>query len=252
MSQELSEDLSHLRDHKPLSIQHLSIERFVEMIETIPGFAFARISDGGFFCLQGRRGANCDGSPYSSEQAVALREMLLDRTIFHGITSIALHVARASDWLQEKKIDVEWYDADVMNKASDTGMLFPFIECLRERKSLVIGPSHLTRMDGFPIAAYITCHPTHAFEEVDALEAEIVYRTDLLDVDTLLLSAGQGASPTLVSRLHAIYPDKVVLDCGSLWDPYVHVFSRSGHKKRGWEEYKRLGWKNFRQDIEKW
>lgn len=235
-----------------LHIRPLSIEQFVEMIETQPGFSFARISDGGFFCLQGRRGYNCDGAAYSLEQAFALKQMLLDRNITHGITSIALHTARAAEWLHDNQIDVEWYDADVMNKASDDGKLYPLVECLNKRRSLLVGAEHLHRFKGFPITSHVECHATQAFEEVDALEAEIEWRIARDEPDTVLLSAGQGASPTLVSRLHTAYPQLTILDTGSLFDPYVHVFSRSGHKKRGWDTYKKLGWLNFNQDITKW
>lgn len=233
-----------------IHVKPLSIEKFVDWMQ--PGFAFARISDGGFFCILGRKGVNCDNSPYSPEQAKALIAMMEDKNITHGITSIALHATKASQWLTEKQLEVDWYDADVMNKASDMGLLLPFVERLRELKSTVVGAVHLQNLAGFPIINHIVCHPTHAFEEVNELEAEIGYWVDVRKPDCVLLSAGQGASPTLVSRLHATYPELIVIDCGSLWDPYVRVFSRSGHKKRGWNEYKRLGRLNFQEEIESW
>lgn len=240
-----------------VAVKPLNIHQFVHMIDADPGFSFARISDGGFFCILGRKGVNCDGAAYSKEQANALIAMMKDDSITHGITSIALHVTKAAEWLAEKNLIINWYDADVMNKASDDGLLLPFIDCLRKRRSLVVGAAHLSRLRGFPIVSHVECHSTRAFEEIDELEAEICWRIERRinseKPDTILLSAGQGASPTLVSRLHKEYPDKVVIDVGSLWDPYVGVMSRSGHKRRGWEEYKKiLGWKNFNQDISKW
>lgn len=237
---------------KPIRIKSLTIEDFVDLLETYPGFSFARISDGGFFCLQGRKGYNCDGVAYTSAQSSALLGVIRDPSIFHGITSIALNVAYAAEWLGAMQIDIQWYDADVMNKASDAGTLFPFIEYLRKHRSLVVGAAHLGNLNGFPIAAFVECHPSEAFEEVDELELEIGFRVARDDFDVVLLSAGQGASPTLVSRLHALHPQLTIIDTGSVWDPYVRVFSRSGHKKQGWDGYKKLGWKNFNMDIEQW
>lgn len=222
------------------------------MLETQSGFSFARISDGGFFCILGRKGVNCDGAAYSPEQAQALISMMKDETITHGITSIAFTATKAAQWLIEKNLQVDWYDADVLNKASDLGRLLPFIEFLRERKSLVVGASHLGNLRGFPIVSFVECHPTKAFEEIDILQDEICYRIEKENPDCILLSAGQGASPSLVSRLHALYPELNVLDIGSLWDGYVGVLSRSGHKRLGHDGFKRLGWQNFNQDIEKW
>jgi hypothetical protein len=233
-------------------VKPLDILEFVRRIESEPGFSFARISDGGFFCILGRKGVNCDGAAYSSAQAEALISMMKDTTITHGITSIALHVTKAAEWLEEKNLVVDWYDADVMNKASDVGRLLPFIECLRKRKIIFCGPEHLRLVAGFPVQKFVRCHPTQAFEEVGDLELELEWEIKAYDADTVLLSAGQGASPTLVSRLHVIYPNINIIDTGSIFDPYVHVFSRSGHKKRGWEEYKRLGWKNFNENVESW
>lgn len=235
---------------RTLPVKPLTIEEFVDM--AVPGFAFARISDGGFFCILGRKGVNCDNSPYSPEQAQALVAMIQDPNITHGITSIALHVTRAVQWLSEHHIDIEWYDADVMNKASDSGLLWPFVAFLQTKRSLLVGAAHLDKLKGFPLTSHVVCHPTHAFEEVDALQDEILFRADRDEPDCILLSAGQGASPTLVSRLHEIYPEKIILDTGSLFDPYVKVFSRSGHKKRGWKEYVRLGRLNFHAEIESW
>lgn len=245
----VSHSVGEVRE-KVIPVKSLSIDQFVQM--AVPGFAFARISDGGFFCIMGRKGVNCDNSPYSPAQARALVAMIRDDQITHGITSIAMAVTKAADWLHEHNIDIEWYDADVMNRASDNGGLFPFIRFLRLQRSLIVGAEHLDLLRGFPITSHVVCHATHAFEEVDELEAEICFRVERDEPSTILLSAGQGASPTLVSRLHRIYPKLVIIDCGSLWDPYVKVFSRSGHKKRGWNEYKRLGRVNFQTDIESW
>lgn len=235
---------------KKIHVKPLSIEQFVCMAG--PGFAFARISDGGFMCILGHKGVNCDGVVYSPQQAGELIATIKDAQIFHGITAIAFQATKAADWLVEQDIGIQWYDADVMNKASDNGSLFPFIEFLRTQRSMLVGAQHLDSLKGFPITNHVVCHPTHAFEEVDELEDEIGFRIDRHDPSTVLLSAGQGASPTLVRRLHSNYPQLIVIDCGSLWDPYVKVFSRSGHKKRGWKEYIRLGRLNFQQDIESW
>lgn len=235
-----------------LRVRPLTLASFIEMVETVPGFAFARFSDGGFFCLQGRKGRNCDGVVYTQEQASELLAAIRNRSIVHGLTSIAIHAAKAEEWLDAMQLDVDWYDADVMNKASDMGELLPFVECLRQRKILVCGPIHLHRLQAFPILKFVTCHGSQAFEEVDALEQEISYQVGKNDIDTVLVSAGQGAAPTLVSRLHGQFPTTAIIDVGSLWDPYVGVMSRSGHKRVGWEGYIKLGWKNLNQNIGLW
>jgi hypothetical protein len=235
-----------------MEFKSLSLSTFVEFIEKVPGFSFARISDGGFFCLQGKQGKNCDGVVYTQAQADALRAVMLDDSITHGITRIAIFAANAEQWLKDNGIEVDWYDADVMNKAADEGKLYPFIQCLEKRKIVYCGPKHLKRLQGFPIAGFVTCHPTAAFEEVDRLENELSVQIDKHRANTVLLSAGQGASPTLVSRLHRDRPEIVVIDVGSIFDPYVGVFSRSGHKRAGVKGIQELGRQNFKQETSSW
>lgn len=236
-----------------LLVHPLTIEDFIEKIETQKGFSFARYGDGSFFCMQGRKGKNCDGVTYTQEKASSLLLTLRDKNITHAIGPLARSAAHAEEWLEAMNIRVDWYDCDVMNNASDEGRLYPLIACLRKRKNIVCGPSHLVKLAcGIPILSFVECHITEAFEEVDELEMEISYRVEKHQPDTVLLSAGTFASPTLVSRLHALYPQLTIIDTGSVWDPYMHVFSRSGHKRQGWDGYKKLGWKNFNLDIEKW
>jgi hypothetical protein len=229
-----------------------SIQEFVQRLQRESGFSFARFGDGTFFCLQGVEGENCDGVVYTPGQAKALREVLTDKEIYHGIGDLAISEANAPEWLKANGYEVEWYDANVLNTAAFEGRLFPFVEWMRTRRTIMVGPPHLETLGAFPIRDFIPCHPTQAFEQVDDLETEIWFQVQKHRADTVLLSAGQGASPTLVSRLHRDYPDKVVIDTGSVWDPFVGVYSRKKHRQLGAKKLRELGRSNFKQDIVKW
>lgn len=235
-----------------LAIRPLTIDDFIQMIRNIPGFAFARYGDGTFFCMQGHKGQNCDGVEYTPEQASSLIATLRDRTIYHGIGDLALSAANAEPWLEQQGIDLEWYDANVMHTASERGQLLPFVKFLQKRKIIFCGPSHLKKFQAFKPLHFVECHPTNAFGEIDALEAEISYRIEQHQADTVLVSAGLGAAPTLVSRLHREFPTAVVLDTGSVWDPYCGVLSRRPHRRRGWEGTVKLAQINLGMDIRKW
>lgn len=235
-----------------LAVKPLSIAEFVTFLDEISGFSFARYGDGSFFCLWGKKGQTCDGSLYSSQKALSLIETLKDSTIAHGLGNLALETANAEEWLLQNQIDIEWYDANVINTAAELGKLSPFIRYLQKRKIIFCGPEHLRRFKGFPIDHFIACHPTQAFEEVDELELEISYQVECRNADTVLLSTGTFASPVLVSRLHKFFPSLNIIDTGSVWDRYVGVYSRRLHRKWGLEGAKRLGWLNFNQDITEW
>src|SRR5690606_6420996 len=110
------------------------------------GFAFARIGDGGFYCLQGHQGANCDGVVYTAHQAAALMEFLRNPRVTHGIAQIAFQRANAAVWLDRQGIGVEWYDAEAIHKASETGKLWPFVQTLHTHRVVMVGPAHLRRL----------------------------------------------------------------------------------------------------------
>ena len=224
----------------PDNVQRWTIEQFVNRLEADPGFAFARFGDGAFFCLQGAQGVNCDGAAYGLLQATELTLALRDTTITHGISGVAYERAEAQAWLDEHNIRPEWWDADVLNRASDEGNLWPFVAWLNQQRVVLVGPEHVRKVRGFFYQAHVPTHPTAAFDELDFLEHATSMAILGAVANVVLLSAGTFASPPLVSRLHRRYPRVRFLDVGSLWDPYCGVFSRSGHKRLGIEGYRRL------------
>lgn len=235
-----------------LHVRPLPLEEIVRHVRENSGLALARFSDGGFYCMQGIKGVNCDGVVYTAAQANALIAAIRNPKVTHCITSIALHRAYAALWLLKYSgLDwVEWYDGDVMHKASEEGKLWPLIEVLRTKRIVMVGPAHLRRLLAFPLEHFIECHPTQAFEQVDALERKLFALLLGSEIDTVLISAGQGAAPTLVSRLAG--SGRTVLDMGSLWDMYVGVLSRSGPKRMGRKVIEELGRQNFHQEIGSW
>lgn len=234
-----------------LKVKPISITQFVGRLETETGFCFARYGDGTFLSLRGSTGVNCDGAKINGDQAELIEKSIRDSSITHGIGDLALSNTKAADWLEEKGIDIEWYDCNVLHLASIRGELYPFIEILQKRRNILIGPKHLSRFRGFPYYKIIFAHPTEAFYQVDQLETVAERAVDKHQANMVLISAGTAA-PVLVSRLHRSHPEINVLDVGSLWDPYVGRLSRKVFRQLGHGRIEKLGRVNFRQEIRKW
>lgn len=233
-----------------LVVQPLSIKEFVRRLKTEKGFSFARYGDGTFLSLLGAEGWNCDGARVSIMQAAEIEASIRDNTIVHGMGDLAVEVG-AGRWLQENNIDIEWFDCNVMNNASHLGQLRIFVDWLRTRKIVFLGPSHLRRLKGFPVAAFVDVHPTDAFDEIESLQLIAEYVVGREVADTVLISAGPAAPP-LVSRIHRNLPYLNVIDTGSIWDLYVGVLSRKIHRKMPKNHIRDLGIRNFGQEIRSW
>lgn len=233
-----------------LVVKPLTIKGFVKRLETEKGFSFARYGDGTFLSLLGAEGWNCDGARVGSYQAAELEASILDDTIVHGMGNLAVEVG-AGDWLERKKIDIEWFDCNVMNTASHEGKLAPFVKWLRKRQIVFLGPPHLRRLKAFPVLSFIDVHPTDAFEQLEELEVMAEYAVGREVADTVLISAGPAAPP-LVSRIHRNLPYLNVIDTGSIWDLYVGVLSRKIHRRMSKTQVERLGMLNFGQEISSW
>jgi len=232
-----------------ITVKPFSIDQLVARLEAEEGFSFARYGDGTFLCLKGMGGKNCDGASLGWAQAAGLEESIRDQSITHGIGDLAIKVG-AAEWLAEKGIETVWYDANVMNTASLTGKLYPLVKWLQKRKIVLVGPSHLTKMRGFPVQVYVVTHPTRAWEQLDGIKTTVLNGI-AAGADTVLLSTGPS-TPTLVSQLHQLAPTATVIDTGSVWDPYVGVYSRKVHKRMGQHRIISLGKDNFRQNILAW
>jgi hypothetical protein len=226
-----------------LDIKPLSLPEFVTWLEE-PGFSFARYGDGTFFSLWGMEGFNCDKAVVSGDQAELLEATIRDNSITHGMGDLAVSLGRAEEWLVQKGIDIEWYDCNVLHTASVQGELNPFVQLLRKRKLLLIGPTHVATLKTIPITAFVTTHPTRAFYEVDSLEKKARNLIEKKKIDTVCISAATAA-PVLVSRLHKRYPELNVLDVGSLWDVYVGRASRKVFRDMTYAQIRKLKIKNF-------
>lgn len=233
-----------------LIVKPLTIVDFVGRLETEKGFSFARYGDGTFLSLMGAEGLNCDGARVSIDQADELTASLLDNTITHGIGDLAMGIG-AGKWLDSQGIDIEWFDCNVMFTASLRGKLLPFVKWLRKRKVVLVGPSHLRRMKGFPVLDFVETHPTQAFDQIEELQVITEYVVTREIADTVLISAGPAAPP-LVSRIHHNFPYLNVIDTGSVWDAFVGILSRKVHRKMGMRQIRDLGKQNFGVDVGAW
>lgn len=232
-----------------ITVHPLPLETLVDKLNTFDPFTLTRYGDGEFLCVLSAPGQNCDGVKYNLPD---LRESL-SATLIHYqqyYYCIAPKVMSRKNGLTEKSVAwiekhapfIKWYDSETILNASVAGELKPFTQALKKRKVMLVGPAHLR---SFPL-------PIKVFVEVPKVDAWLVYedilravRRELYQVDTVLLCAG-FVSKCLCWELHAMTKDSIsVLDCGSTFDAYSGVYSRSYSRNRDAAEWDRLKRLNF-------
>ena len=228
-------------------VQH-RLKYYIDRINYKEPFALSRYGDGEFAAMFGMSGHNCDGHEYYPEMGEELRQTIeqpKDHDYEYGIVRIAYKVFgenRVMDWINQNAgdADITLADGTVMVDASRMGRLYPLIECLREKRILYVGPSHLNEdsMDSvFEIETFISVLPINSYDYVDQTE-EIIRTVCTLEREFDLI--GFSAGPTteiLMWRLwDSMVPRITMIDFGSLWDGFVGVQSRKYHRDVEWQD----------------
>lgn len=191
-----------------------------------PGFAFARYGDGEWKLVLDSPWRDGLNEAFTPDLCEAMRWTLLDHSgVKLGMQSVNYLRQRelfdpAQTWLHANGLsNLQWYEADVLHRASVAGKLQAFANAVRPLSPVMIGPEYLGALPF--IARHIPI--PHAF--VWQRREEVFRQADTLRDCVVLVSAGPLAK-VLVHRLHALDRGLAVIDTGSVLDPYCGCKSR--------------------------
>jgi hypothetical protein len=223
-------------------VQTTSLETFLDLIEERTPFSFSRWNDGQWNMILGKtEGSTGDGHKYSKVIGDDLRAVLLDRPKYmlglQGLSCASLRTGMADrfgklvkNWIHDNGIEnLTWFDADIFALASVENKLDPIIQALSGREVVVVGPKHMKKL---PFASHFVPIPkTDTYYEKRRIIEQIEGILGDLEPSVIALSAGWTAN-LIIAEMHPTFGDKhTFIDFGSVWDPYVGVFSRMYMKK---------------------
>jgi hypothetical protein len=203
-------------------------------------FAYSRWSDGEWSCLLGRSGHNQAGMPYSAPLRKDLTAVLLSRPDYDlGLSEAVIHPTRPKRltlavevpaWLAEHGLDdLPWVDADGFYRRSLAGTLGPFVAALATRQVVLVGPSYFDDLRLFPVVEHVLVPPRMRHErEIARLTRQTLAALRDWPGSVVAISAGMSAN-VLIDRVHAAMPEATLIDCGSLWEPYIGRSVRRYH-----------------------
>lgn len=199
-------------------------------------FAQANYGDGEWACILGHQGGNVNGEAYTVETRDALTRTLLEPVGMWCGTNPGKKLALQVDaWLKKHRPEVTWLDKEILPSANVNGKLAPFLEAVRERTVVLVGPLHLTALP--PEVFVPVAHVVVPDGRACAVASGTAEKVERLAEDGSLVLFASGMASNIV--IHALWPEMEIrgvtlLDIGALLDPYVGVYSRKGYRKPTW------------------
>lgn len=206
----------------------MTYSKIVDLLKSQKPFKFSRFGDGEWNCIFNKAGQNCDGHKYFPELGASLRRVILSEPEYLvGIQPLSMSYER-TDQIKDfcKGLKINWVNADVLHNASIDGKLDQFVNALKGRYIVLVGPVHLANF--FVNGVHIIIPNQNCWLEYENIRQQIEFHIEGVNNAVVLLAASMMAEVLLddFSDYHHTF-----IDIGSVFDPYCGVKSRRYHHK---------------------
>lgn len=200
----------------------VTYDNIINNLREVRNFKFARYGDGEINAMTGKSGRNCDGHEYFLELGMRLVESVEQEPNYMvGIQPLSVsHLRNEVDAYFE---GFKLYNADALHSASIDGVLERFFHALEGRYIILVGPPHLA---GLFDCVHIVIPPVNCWLYYENIKEQLAFH---LKIDAVVLFCASMMTEVLISDFKDY--DCTMIDCGSVFDPYVKVKSRKYHHK---------------------
>lgn len=226
---------------KKIRRQNIPLGKFVNWLRYDEFFHFLKFGDGEWYCIWENEGIIGQGKmPLSPEVQQEMGEGLKKHSrspIIFGMQNYSLKrwTKNIEEFLEKNKLwHIVWANSDVFHYASRDGELFPFVQQLRRKLIVVIGPEYLRELPEhtFGYSKFIEVPEYDAYGEIERVEAEILAtQKELGNGIVYSLSCGPLAN-VLIFHLWEQMLENSLINVGSLWDIFCGRRSRRYMLKR--------------------
>jgi hypothetical protein len=198
-------------------------EMLIDRISNGTPTAFLRIGDGEIQCMMQYSGGNCDGHLYFQDLGRRLVNVLriAPNDMLFGLQPKAIRdMPKLPEWLDDNSIHRSWVNADALHDASIRGVL----DELRQHFYINGSPVLVGSME---IGSSIAVPDKNCWLQYEHTKAQCVDLA-LLGKKTFLFSCGMMAN-VLIYEMHLMFPDAILINTGSVFDPYFNRNTRRYH-----------------------
>lgn len=213
--------------------------QYYEMLERIKrneDVRFMRWGDGEWQCLLGWDGQNTDGHRYFRSLRLALHNVLKnhsDRHIFAMQPKTMRDMGKEVEmYLASHNISIPWQNSDIFHDASTRDLLKDFWPIIQDRECIVVGKESLLMLQvKLRNMRHIVVPICDAWLDRDRIDEELISmisKSKTLN-PVVFISCGPLANP-LIYNMPYFEPIKpIILNMGSLFDPYCGLVTRRYH-----------------------
>lgn len=135
-----------------------------------------------------------------------------------------------------------WFQASIFSRAALRGEFGKFLAAIRDRPNLFVGPNYLRGLDRYVrIDKFVEVPRQNCFLELQRIVDEAAEAASQLPPGSLVSISASMPANIIVDRLfHRLDNRYIVLDMGSVYDPFVGVQTRTQHTK--WQLKQNLSW----------
>lgn len=221
------------------------LQEYVDLLNNDTFFSFSRYGDGEWMAIledDGKTGKNCDAHTFFPAMAAQLRQAITSPSgpYFFGLQNFAVKQLgkKIHHFISSNNITFPWHESDVFHHENLKGTLFPFIEALRHKEVVLIGPPYLRNLNPELVkhSHFIEVPLTDCFLSINEIEDSIRKHARTHAGAVYAFSASMATN----CMIHHLYKDIGttcwMLDLGSLWDGYLAVNTRWFCKRFNWAE----------------
>lgn len=200
----------------------ITFESLFEKVKKNEPFTFLRYGNGEFDCIfqDTRRKRNKNGCHYYKKLGYSLKEIISKPIPYYiGLQNLALKQRpKLKEYFKQN-----WVSADIIHHASIDLKFKPFLELLKQKNTFLISNKSLKKigipMYEIPVKDLWLTYSKHKTKIIEKIKS----------FDIICVCAGL-AGKLLINELYYLYPEKTIIDLGSVLDPYAGIISRKYHK----------------------
>jgi len=220
----------------------VNIQEYVELLDSRVRFIQANYGDGEWACILGHPGENCNGEHYIEPLRIALTKTITKPPaghVWYGSNPGKKLSPSVEHWLLEKGLTQRaWVYKEIISGANANGKLGPFIDAVRRRNTVLVGPRHLQNEDIsriWNVKAQTIIPISDAYLAHDRTIQKCQTMIKDYDPELILFCAGMAANP-LMYQLADEHGGITMIDMGATLDPYAGVWSRNAYRKEEFQQ----------------